>query len=255
VVELLLKCGAGVEALNKGKKTAEDVASENGNTKVARLIAEYKADANVRNETRSTTLNISQHGANEDGKGEGRGLLHAAAEEGNINVVKSLLERGIDINGRNEADQTSLNRAARKGNLDIVRLLVERGAEVDSRDMWGWTPLHLASQYGHLEVSRVLVNHGANVNARKQDHCTPLDLSARNGHLGIVKLLLERGADVLAVNDEGQTPYQLSLQRGFREIADILREHGAGRARFEEILSQCSSIAMSDWHFDFFSPY
>jgi hypothetical protein len=145
------------------------LASENGKAEVAKFIAEYKADANIRNKIRSSTLDTAQYGADEDGKDEGNASLHAAAEEGNIDIVKSLLERGVDINSRNADIQTPLHRAAAKGNVDVVRLLIERGAEVDSRDMWGWTPLHTASRYGHLEVSRVLVDHGANVNARQQN--------------------------------------------------------------------------------------
>ena len=66
---------------------------------------------------------------------------------GHIDTVKSLLERGMDINARNASDETPLDKAAAKGNVDIVRLLIERGAEVDSRDKWGWTPLHASSRY------------------------------------------------------------------------------------------------------------
>jgi ankyrin repeat protein len=65
---------------------------------------------------------------------EGKASLHAAAEEGNIDTVKSLLERGVDINAAMQDNQTPLDRAAAKGKVDVVRLLVERGAEVDSRD-------------------------------------------------------------------------------------------------------------------------
>jgi ankyrin repeat protein len=176
-------------------------------------------------------LDITQYCADEDGEDEGECSLHAAAEEGNIDVVKSLPERGVDINGRNAGNRTPLHRAAVKGNLDVVRLLVERGAEVDSRNSWGWTLalLHDASRFGHPEVSRVLVDHGADVNERTRSHWTPIHFSVTNEHLGLVKLLLEGGADVHAVNGEGQTSCQLSLRTGNREIAELLREHGTCR--------------------------
>jgi ankyrin repeat protein len=226
---MLLRRGADVDALNEVNKTAAEMGSENGKVEVAKLITEYKSDANIRNKVRSTTLDTAQYGADEDGENEGKASLHAAAEEGNIDIVRSLLEQGMDINGRNAKHQTPLDRAAHKGNVDVVRLLIERGAEVDSRDDLGWTPLHKASYSGQLEVSRVLVDHGANVNARERDHYTPIHLSAEQGHLGIVKLLLERGADIHALNSDGQTPYQSSLAFGNREVADIFREHGKVR--------------------------
>jgi len=54
-------------------------------------------------------------------------------------ALRSLLERGVDINARNASNQAPLNRAADKGKVDVVRLLIERGAEVDSCDKWGCT--------------------------------------------------------------------------------------------------------------------
>jgi ankyrin repeat protein len=72
-----------------------------------------------------------------DGKDGPEASLHAAGEEGKIDVVKSLLVQGINVNGRN-ASIHPFDNAAAKGDVDVVHFLLERGAEVDSRDMWGW---------------------------------------------------------------------------------------------------------------------
>jgi ankyrin repeat protein len=225
-VKLLLQRGAGVDVLNKAGRSAAELALENGQAEVAEFISEYKANAITRNKLRSTTLDTDEYCADDDGKDEAKVSLHAAAEEGNIDTLKSLFERRMDINARDANNQTPLDRAAAKGKVDVVRLLIEQGAEVNPRDKRGWTPLHHSSRFGHLEVSRVLLDHGADVNARKRDYWTPIHLSAGNSHLGVVKLLLERGADVHAMNGEGETPYQVSLQTGHREIVNLLREHG-----------------------------
>ncbi|KAN0105623.1 Ankyrin repeat-containing domain protein [Russula decolorans] len=228
VVKLLLQRGADVNVLNKANQTAAKLASENDQVEVARFIAEYKLDASIQDKVCSTTFDAAQYGADGDEKDEENPSLHAAAEEGNMDVLKSLLVQGADINPRNESHRTPLNLAAAKGNDHVVRLLIERGAEVDSCDKWGWTPLHAASRFGHLEVSRVLIDHDANVNARQKSNFTPLYLSARHGHVGIVKLLLERGADKHALSDKGETPYQASLRSRRPEIADLFREPSAG---------------------------
>jgi ankyrin repeat protein len=129
VVKLLLRRGADVDVLDKANKTAAEMASENGQAEVAKLIVEYKADANIRNKIRSTTLDTAEYGANEDGKDEGKGSLHAAAEEGNIDIMKSLLGRGMDINCRNSVNQTPLDRAALAGNRAVpARLGLETPA-------------------------------------------------------------------------------------------------------------------------------
>ena len=118
----LLKWGADVNVLNKANETADKLASENGQAEVARLVAEYKADADIRNKIRSATLDTAQYGADEDRRDEGKASLHVAAEEGDIDVVKSLLEQGVDINDLNSDKMTPLDRAAAKGKVDVVRL-------------------------------------------------------------------------------------------------------------------------------------
>ena len=77
---------------------------------VAKFISEYTTDAKTRSKLRSTTLDTVEYGTDdsEDGTDEVKDLLHAAAEEGNIDTVKSLLERGMDINVRNASDETPI---------------------------------------------------------------------------------------------------------------------------------------------------
>jgi ankyrin repeat protein len=86
------------------------------------LIAEYKADADIRNKICSATLDTAQCGADDDRRDEGKVSLHITTEEGDIDVVKSLLEQGVDINDLNSNKMTLLDRAAAKGEVDVVRL-------------------------------------------------------------------------------------------------------------------------------------
>jgi ankyrin repeat protein len=101
------------------------LASENSQAEVVKFISEYEANANTRNKLPSTRLDTVEYGADDDGKDDATVSLHAAAEEGNIDTLKSLLERGVDINIRNASNQTPLARAAAKGNVDVVHLLIE----------------------------------------------------------------------------------------------------------------------------------
>jgi ankyrin repeat protein len=88
---------ADTDVLNQAERSAAELAWENGQAEVAKFISEYKANPNTRNELQSTTLNTVEGGAGDDGKDEGEVSLHAAAEEGNIDTLKSLLERGVDV--------------------------------------------------------------------------------------------------------------------------------------------------------------
>ena len=58
--------------------------------------------------------------------------------------------------------RTPLHWAASYNSLDVARLLIDRGAEVDARDEDGRTPLHYAARPSCLDVARLLIEHGAN---------------------------------------------------------------------------------------------
>jgi ankyrin repeat protein len=148
VVKLLLQRGANV-----------DVALENGEAEVAKFIAEYKADVSIRSNIRSTALDTAQGGADENGTGKEKASLHAAAEEGNVDTVKSLYSMG----SRYQQLQCTFRdvRHSRGEGEDRCRALAHRAGAV--------TPLHRASHPGHLEVSRMLFDHGANVNAGEEN--------------------------------------------------------------------------------------
>lgn len=87
---------------------------------------------------------------------------------------------------------------ATKGkNLYRVKRLLDRGAEVDARDEDGQTSLHWAAWYGeyHIDIARLLLDKGADPNAAADDGRTPLHLAVVNGNTSNAKLLIQRGAD------------------------------------------------------------
>jgi hypothetical protein len=70
---------------------------------------------------------------------------------------------------------TTLIEASRRGYLEVVRSLLKRGAEVNTAVNNGRTPLHWASENGHSEVVKCLLGRGAEVNKANKNgrlHCT-----------------------------------------------------------------------------------
>jgi ankyrin repeat protein len=66
--------------------------------------------------------------------------LSWAAERGHVDTVKLLLERGAEVDSKDNDGRTPLSWAARRPEA-VVKLLLERGAELDSKDNYGRTPL------------------------------------------------------------------------------------------------------------------
>jgi ankyrin repeat protein len=86
--------------------------------------------------------------------------LSWAAANGREAVVKLLVEKGTDIESKDNNGQTPLSRAAGSGHEAIVKLLLERGADVESGSGGGWTPLSWAAQNGYEAVVKMLVEKG-----------------------------------------------------------------------------------------------
>jgi ankyrin repeat protein len=71
--------------------------------------------------------------------------LHSAAQNGDLNAVRSLLEQGADPNAREEGDNTTpLHWAAVARHVDVARALLDAGADVHGvgdlheMDVIGW---------------------------------------------------------------------------------------------------------------------
>ncbi|XP_046983122.1 poly [ADP-ribose] polymerase tankyrase-1-like [Schistocerca americana] len=149
-------------------------------------------------------------------------MLIAAAKEGSVSKVRTLLLVGADVEAMDENQQNSLHWAAAKGHVEVARRLLEDGADVNARDRWQNTPLHQAAWKGHAPVVRLLAASSANHNAKDKNGNTPLHDAARRGHPDAATALLEAGADREVRNANGDTPLDLAKRNNYQRLIDIL---------------------------------
>ncbi|OQV12609.1 Protein phosphatase 1 regulatory subunit 12A [Hypsibius exemplaris] len=71
---------------------------------------------------------------------------------------------------------TPLHVAAAKGYQDIMRMLLELGVDLNARDADGWTPLHAAAHWGHREGCKMLVENGCDMEIKTNMGQTVIDL-------------------------------------------------------------------------------
>ena len=161
--------------------------------------------------------------------------LASAAKRGQVDVVRSLIESGEDIDHRGRGGATPIYFAAQKGHADVVRLLAEAGADLDADNNFGSTALHVASRYGHVDVIRVLVEFGAALNPQNMTggteslinprgtanglvkSSTPLSKAARAGQFEAVKVLIELGVQLPAPDAARE-----ASRKGHDEIAAFI---------------------------------
>lgn len=79
-----------------------------------------------------------------------------AASNGDIHSVRSLLDKGIDINSIDEAGDFALGEAVWWGHEEIVKLLVDAGANTTLKNADGKTLIDMAIENGQGEIVRIL---------------------------------------------------------------------------------------------------
>lgn len=96
-----------------------------------------------------------------------------------------------------EFNRERLHFAAQDGDLDEVRQLLDEGYPPSDFDDLGKTPLHYAAERGHVDVIKTLLAAGADVNAHDERVIgnTPLREIASNCSYEIAKMLIDAGAD------------------------------------------------------------
>jgi len=146
-------------------------------------------------------------------------LLYIAANAGDINTLRSLLEcetPKVDINQAAENGVTPLMVAAQYGHLDILReLLLKKDPNLDVNKA-----LNVATENGDINIIKeLLLSKYPNLDVNKA-----LYTAAKLGHTHIVRELLlcnDPKVNVNQPNADGMTPLMVTAQQGH---ADVVRE-------------------------------
>ncbi|MDP6829947.1 MAG: ankyrin repeat domain-containing protein [Alphaproteobacteria bacterium] len=149
--------------------------------------------------------------------------LLAAAANGDLDTVNSLIKEGVDANAINSLGRTGIIAAAWRGHYEVVKSLLEAGVDINAVDNQRGTALTWASVNGHPKIVELLLRESALIDARDTKGATPLIRAAWNGHDVVVKLLVDAGADVNAVDDSGNTAMDRATSMNERDIITILQ--------------------------------
>jgi ankyrin repeat protein len=127
--------------------------------------------------------------------------IFAAVKNNDSKELKTLLDQGADPNSYDEDGDHLLMYAALYSSVACMELLVEKGCNVNAKNNLDETALMWAVH--DLEKMKLLLQHGADVNARAKTGNTPLLIaSIGHGKYDAVKLLLDKGADASTLNNK-----------------------------------------------------
>ncbi|HVY66070.1 MAG TPA: ankyrin repeat domain-containing protein [Gammaproteobacteria bacterium] len=193
-----------------GPRASIDPPNATDGKDVIRLLLDRGANPNMQ-------LFFRPAGVNGSTNTRGSTPLIRAANVGDLELVKLLLDRGADAKLYMADRQTPIHavlagRVGEKQALEIIRVLHEAGTDVNvvalvnhREEVRGGSALHFAVRKRYKEVIKQLASFGIDMNLKDQDGLTALDYTQSRGFMPFMAL---------------QTPL-------YKEEAALLRELGA----------------------------
>lgn len=155
----------------------------------------------------------------------GRTPLHCATDRRHILAIELLLDRGADPNARDNEGGMLIHDAAQVGDERLMRrLLRDERVDTSATTVRGNTALHCAAIGGHAKIVRMLLDVGVEIDAKVGGGCTALHLAAWWGREDVVRLLVAAGANVKAKSDDKITARYLAAAANHESIQELLLE-------------------------------
>ena len=198
-VQLLVECGADVNALNKYGQTPLHTAAggEKDCPELCSILLKHNA-----------TIDAVDKDGNQP--------LHLACQAALTSAVQHLLDCNADVFATNNSHQTALHKAAcsKRDCPEVCVMLIAKGAQVNATDGNGDTSLHVACQKGNTNTVDVLVENDADCNVVNVCGETLLHLACKS-RVECVELcdkLISHGVNPHIADREGNLPLHVALK-------------------------------------------
>lgn len=158
--------------------------------------------------------------------------MFVAVQEGNEGRIATLLDTDPALlEAMDGMKNTPVIVAANDGELGVVRLLVQRGANIHATGHSGRTALHVAALMDFEVVAAFLLGSGAHASCKDKQGCTPLILASSRGLMGAVDVLVEHlrasGTDLEEGDAKGRTALHWAAEEGQELVVAFLLRSGA----------------------------
>ena len=179
----LIDNGADINGISPEKKTPLIEAIKSDNQTALDLMLRYK--------------NLNPNIQNKDGNAS----IHFASKKGDTELVRRLIERGVELNLSNQKGSTPMFLALAYDHLFLASYYQSKGISVDQKDKLGYTPLMGALATSKRETVRFIMNSNIDINHRDNDtYKTYLMYAAQTRHLPWVKLFKDNSINARSKN-------------------------------------------------------
>ena len=221
IAKLLMENGANVHAKDNEHRTILHRAARNGDYDLVKLLLDRNCDARAvttfgdtpfldavcSNNMKVVDLFAEREvDGSSDQNNLGTTCVHAAAEEGNLQMLVRLLNAGAKPDLIDRVGRSALLVAAMEGRHAVIQPLLSLGLAVDGPVGSHWTPLGTACEGGYLRFVEILPQNEANIHlAAKHTNMTPIHHAAAMRKPQIIRKLVDFGADIFSRDRYGNS--------------------------------------------------
>jgi ankyrin repeat protein len=239
LVELFLKAGTNPNIKGQKDFTALMFASANGQTDTVNLLIKNGALIDLVSDDGRTALFVAVSGIHQETalflinngadvsvvNKEGYSILDFALDRNLPEIVKAILQKGVDFN---QTYVALVNSIANGKDNEMIGVLLDF-IDVNLREPnKGNSPLLYAVNFGKIETVEFLLSRGADINIQNLAGDTPITKAIYKNDTDMVKYLISKGANVVFdENNRGFTPLGVAFLLNRSEIEKILKEAGA----------------------------
>jgi len=154
-------------------------------------------------------------------------LLHVATRNNQPDMAKLLIEKGLDINAKNNLGATPLLIASLNGYVDLVKLLLSSGADLRITNNNGRSPVEYAAYGKNITVYKLFFEKDTTlVKHRSTDGATLLHWAANAGDTVLFSFLLGKGLDIQSKADDGVSVVHWAYSGGNKTMLAYLSKKG-----------------------------
>lgn len=226
VVEKLIENKVYINFQDNSGRTALMMAVSYGNMKMIEKLIENGADLNLQDNDGRTVLDYT----------EDKEIIKKLLKNGINKNIQKLSETEKRINQIKNIMIRQLYRKAMNGDLERVKILLSKKIDINEKNAEGITPLMIASKYGHSEIVEELLNKGALVSICDKDGKTALTYARESENYKINEQILNKLEErfkekmpnnINEVDENGTTQLVKSLENKNHDFALYLIEKGA----------------------------
>ena len=169
-----------------------------------------------------------QNTIRETKEGNGKGLIHFAAQKSRIEVLEWLVSNGAQISQTDDLGNNVACLAAYSEELPMIEHLKSNYPEsIFHRNNKGMSILHIAVESGFMPIIEFCIQEGFDIQEESQNG-TPLELALIWKRTELLEMLLRQGAD--PNGSKGKyfpPPLVIASSMGYTQAIELLLQHKA----------------------------